>query len=168
MQKEAVLENLVLQYEGYFNIERPFLHDGREFLFYGRFIQRQEKYVLVRRATLYAFETHEHVFVVSADELDDATFEDLSNFITHAEADFVEPNPEHMFSYITLIILCGHITESAREALRRFHFTKNYKLSTQGYSTVRIGAVELPSERVETNKAGRKDVKCVLERALRM
>lgn len=165
MRQQEMLDRLIEQYEGFFDIQRPFEHDGRSFLAYAHFQQYQEKYVLVRRAKMFGFETHEHAFFAAVDRLDLPVWEDYKRFIMEAERDFVKPHKEHMYSYMTLLLLAGSVEEDAAADLARMKYTKNYKFSVEGYSTVRVAAVDLGKESFVVNRQAR-DLKKVLGRAL--
>lgn len=164
MQFETYLDNLIAQYEGYFDIQRPHVFAGSEVLAYARFMQRTAKYMLTRQAQLYATEVFEHVFFVYAPNLDEAAFSREKERILAAEQEYVKPNSDHMYSYITLILICGHIEEPVKQQVRRTRFTKNYRFGVQGYSTVRIAAVDLGDGTFVLNRQG-KELKPVLTRA---
>ncbi len=166
-QLQNILDNLLLQYEGYFDIEKPHTYGNRVILAYAHFVQRMEKYVLVHKAKLYATEAYEHVFFVHAPHLSLSTWESEKTFITQAEKDYVVPHSEHMYSYMTLVLLCDKIDEEVKRKLRSFHYTKNYKFSLHGYSAVRVAAMDLSSGQIFTNRPG-KEIKKVLENALHM
>lgn len=164
---QDVLDNLMKQYEGYFNVEIPHTYGNRVLLAYAQYIQRMEKYVLVRKAQLYATESNEHVFFVHAPHLNDATWEAEKTFIIDAEKDYVVPHSEHMYSYMTLILLCDHIDPDVKKKIKRTSYTKNYKMSMHGYSMVRVAALDLSDESIVVNAQG-KEIKKVLEKALHM
>ncbi len=164
---QEVLDNLILQYEGYFNIERPHIYGDREILAYAQYTQRMEKYLLVQRAQLYATESYEHVFFIHVAHLDETTWEKEKSIAIQAEKDYVVAHNEHMYSYITLVLLCDTIDDDVVKAIRRMHYTKNYKFSIQGYSTVRVAAMDLSNDTIVTNARGR-EIRKVLENALHM
>ncbi len=164
MQLDTYLDNLIAQYEGYFDIQRPHVFAGSEILAYARFMRRTTKYMLTKQAQLYATEVYEHVFFVYASNLDEAAFAREKARIIAAEQDYVQPNADHMYSYITLLLICGHIEESVKQQIRRTKYTKNYKFGVQGYSTVRIAAADLGDGTLVLNRQG-KELKPVLERA---
>lgn len=164
MQLETYLDNLIAQYEGYFDIQRPHVFAGSEILAYARFTRRTTKYMLTKQAQLYATEVFEHVFFVYASNLDEAAFAREKERIIAAEQEYVQPNADHMYSYITLILLCGHIEEPVKQQVRRMRYTKNYRYGIQGYSTVRIAAVDLGDQTFVLNRQA-KELKAVLTRA---
>ncbi|MDR1619371.1 MAG: hypothetical protein LBS18_01715 [Clostridiales bacterium] len=166
-QLQSVLDNLILQFEGYFDIEKPHAYGDRVVLAYAHFTQRMEKYVLVHRSKLYATESNEHVFFVHDRRLDEATWEAEKSFITQAERDYVIPHSEHMYSYMSLVLLCESIDDKVKKLIKRFSFTRNYRFTLHGYSTVRVAALDLSDETIVTNRRG-KGMKKVLENALHM
>ncbi len=161
----TMMERLVEQYEGFFDLTIPFKHDDFNFLAHGHYYQQQERYVLVRSAKMYGFEVHEYVFFVESAHLTMSEWIRYRDFIKNAEKDFVKPHKEHMYSYMTLMLLCENIDDDVRKSLKRFHYTKNYRFSLDGYCAVRVAAADLSSEKAYTNMQGR-DLKKVLERAL--
>ncbi|MDL2218560.1 hypothetical protein LJC27_07870 [Christensenellaceae bacterium OttesenSCG-928-M15] len=164
---QDIIDNLLKQYEGYFNIERSHMFGGREAVAYARFEQRMAKYVLVKRAQMYAYETNEHVFFVFEDHLDNLKWEFEKKRIIEAEKDYVQPHKEHMYSYMTLVLLANTIDESVKKEIKKLRYTKNYRWSLHGYSTVRVAAAELSSEEVFANVRG-KELQKVLDTALHM
>lgn len=164
---QDILDNLVLQYEGYFDTERPHIFAGKQIALYARYTQRVEKYVLVRRAQLFATEINEHVFFVHVPYLDASAWAFEIERAKQAESAYVKPHIEHMYSYITLVLLCDGVEEAVKKQVRRLRYTKNYKFSTHGYSTVRVAVLNLGDETIVTNSSG-KEVKKVLEKALHM
>lgn len=164
---QTVLDNLILQYEGYFNIEQPYTYGNRVILAYAHFVQRMEKYVLVQRAKLYATESFEHVFIVHASNLSEEVWEAEKTFIINAESDYVAPHSEHMYSYMTLILLCDHIDEAVKHKIKRLRYTKNYHMALHGYSTVRVAALDISNDMIITNAQG-KELRKVLDNALHM
>lgn len=166
-QLQNVLDNLMLQYEGYFNIEKPYTYGNRVILAYAQYIQRMEKYVLVRKAKLYATESNEHVFFVYVPHLDMNNWEAEKSFICNAEKDYVVPHSEHMYTYMTLVLLSDKIDDDVKKKIKRTQYTKNYKLALEGYSTVRVAALDLSDESIVANSMG-KEIKEVLSRALHM
>lgn len=164
---QDILDNLLAQYEGYFNIERPHSFAGEAIPAFAHYTQRISKYVLVKRAQIYATETHEYVFFVSREHLDMEAWEFEKKRIIQAENDYVQPHQEHMYSYVTLVLLCETIDADVKREMRKLRFTKNYKFAVQGYSTVRLAAIELSTEEILTNARG-KELKQVLSTALHM
>ena len=164
MQIEPYFSNLLAQYEGYFDIQRPHMFGGSEILAYGRFMRRTARYMLSKQAQLYATEAFEHVFFVYVPKLDEAAFLREKERILTAEQHYVQTNSEHMYSYITLILLCESIEEPVQHLIRRLHFTKNYRFGIQGYSTVRLAAVNLGEQSFVLNGQA-KELKTVLQRA---
>ena len=165
-QLQATIENLLQQYEGYFTITRPHCFAGNEIPAYAYFTQKIEKYILVRRAQLYAIETNEHVFIMDAKELTPAVWEREKQRLLQAEKDYVRPNRDHMCSFITLVLLCGSIDTGVQKEIQRLRYTKYYKAGIWGYSTVRVAAIDLTREKFVLNRQA-KVIRKVMERALR-
>ena len=165
MENFNLMDRLIDQFRCYFDVEQPYSIAGFDFAAYAHYYQNQQKYVLVRRAKLYGLEMHEHVFFLEVELLTQSVWESLKAFIIAAEKDFVKPHSEHMYSYMTLLLVCGSIEAAVKEDIRKTKYTKNYKFSLYGYSTVRVGAMDVSDETIFTNWPGR-DLKRVFRQAL--
>lgn len=164
-QPHEILSKLIAQYEGYFDIEQPHIYGNKEIPAYAHYRQRTERYMLSKKAQLYATEIDEHVFFVHIPYLDKTTWETEKNLVINAERDYVVPHSEHMYSYITLILLCDGLDNQITGDIRKLRYTKNYKFSLHGYSTVRIAVLDIKSGSIFTNSRG-KELRKVLEYAL--
>ena len=67
----------------------------------------------------------------------------------------VHPSKEHMFSYITLIVLADTIDPEAVRLIRKTRIRKNYLLTLHGWMEYHIAAMEISSNRFYSNPAGR-------------
>lgn len=160
--RQSILERLRAAYSVWFDVSDG---EGPESLFC-QFHSRSEKYVLVKRAQLWAAENNEYVFIYSTPYLGSAEWQ---RFTEHALAEgqkHVVPHREHMYSYITAIILADDMDLSIIKDVRRIRFTKNYKFSLHGWSTLRVAALDVGKGAVYSNRQG-KPVGKFLKKTLR-
>ena len=93
------------------------------------FHRRDEAYVLHRKATLWAAETHEYVQVHCLPRLDMAAWERIRDGALAWGQERIRPHDEHMASYVSVIILCR----------------KSFWLGLRGWMRLRALALILPS-----------------------
>ena len=92
------------------------------------FHRRDEAYVLHRKATLWAAETHEYVQVHCLPRLDMAAWERIRDGALAWGQERIRPHDEHMASYVSVIILC-----------------RSFWLGLRGWMRLRALALILPS-----------------------
>ena len=83
------------------------------------FHRRDEAYVLHRKATLWAAETHEYVQVHCLPRLDMAAWERIRDGALAWGQERIRPHDEHMASYVSVIILCRSWHQDAAAAVER-------------------------------------------------
>lgn len=160
--KHLVLKRILAAHEQWFDVRRGYEYAGRTFPGYAEFHSCGEKYVLVKSAKLWEVDTHEYLFFVLADALDETQVRDLVSFMEHDGLKKVVPKPNHMSSAISLVIVADSCTQEAAKAVRKTRFRKNFALGIRGWADLRVAAADLSANRVITNAAG-KQLKTTLE-----
>lgn len=162
--RTLIVEKLIDSYRSYFDVEHcgdiGFLSATAEYH------SRTSRYVLVKRAQLWAAENHEYAFFYSVQSLDGGTFSEIQRHAVEEGLKRITPHSEHMFSYITAIVVADSIAPDTAGEIKRCRFRKNFKFSLHGWTQLRVAVVDLERDDVETNNAG-KDVgkflkKCVM------
>ena len=100
-----MLKRILAAHEQWFDVRRGYEYAGRIFPGYAEFHSYGEKYVLVKSAKLWEVDTHEYLFFVLADALDETQVRDLVSFMEHDGLKKVVPKPNHMSSAISLVIV---------------------------------------------------------------
>lgn len=127
---------------------------------------RDEGYVLVKSAKIWAAESNEYVYVFSAPSLDRDT---VCRCIDHALAEGgakIKPHPEHKNSFIIAVFVADKIDPDARTEINKRKFDKSYKMGFQGWSALKTAAVDIEKEMITVNKAG-EDQKKFFKKLLR-
>lgn len=153
------LTQLLQQYEPYFDITT---YDDMPLKSQCVFHSRSEKYVLSKKAQLWAAETNEYLYLFSVPVLTTDTFITCRDQALARGMALVKPHREHMYSYITAIILYDAAEEDALQALQRYKKSQNFKFSLHGWMEYRIAAVNVHTHAISANKSG-KDVKQFLQ-----
>ncbi|MDO4581518.1 MAG: hypothetical protein Q4B96_02900 [Bacillota bacterium] len=161
----VLLEQLLASYAANFDIERTLFIEGLPFAAAAEFHSRAEKYVLTKSARLWAAENHEYTFFALFTHLDMAAWQQYADAALHEGRRRIKPHPEHMCSYISLVILADTIDDEVKKALRTIRYHKSFKFSFYGWSEFRVAAAELSANRTYANRAGR-EVAAGLEKLL--
>ena len=152
--RTGLLDKLRESYEYYYDITEGDAGTGLPMLYSAAFHVRSEGYVLIKKAKIWAAETNEYAYVFSVPVLDAET---ASKCIDYALADGfpkIEPSPEHRESYIIAVFVADVIEAEALKIIRSRKFYKSFRFGLQGWSALKIAAVELEKELISTNKAG--------------
>lgn len=161
-EKHLVLKRILAAHERWFDVQREYEYAGRTFPGYAEFHSYGEKYVLVKRAKLWEVDTHEYLFFVLADRLDETQVRDLVSFMENDGLKKVVPEPNHMSSAISLVIVADSCTQEAERIVRKARFRKNFAFGIRGWADLRIAVADLSTKSVITNAAG-KQLKQTLE-----
>lgn len=162
MNSADYLDRLLLKYSGTFDIYQPYTILGREYPAYGYFFSHVEKYVLVRKANMWSADTYEHVLFADPEELTETHLQEYRR----AVEEYIEPTlilkgeklpePNHMYSYITIAIVTGKaLSPDVEKAVKKFKFEKSYMHSIRGYSQARMVVASMEDQKVRTNSMGR-------------
>lgn len=157
-----VLERLLAAHEAFFDVTRNYEYAGRCFGGYAEFHSLGEKYVLTKKAKLWEVAAHEYLFFQEVDRLDEATFDDCLEFMKAKATQKVQPKPNHMTSYVSLVIIAKSADPAVVKRLRRTSYHKTYKFGFQGWAELRLCLVDLAERQVATNSMG-KTMKPLLE-----
>lgn len=160
--KEDVLSKLLRAHSSYYNVFDEHEHAGRVFPGYAEFHSHGEQYVLIKRAKLWEIDNHDYLFFDLADVLDVEKVGQYIQFMQEHAIKKVNPQPNHMSSNLSLIVIADSVDDDAARLLKKTRFRKNFKLGLEGWTDLRLAVVDLSGRRVVTNGAG-KDMKQILE-----
>ena len=165
LTREPLIQRLLDQYTAYYDITR--IQDDSPLQATCFFHSRNEKYVLTKRAQLWAAENHEYLYLFSLSELNEDTYAHCRDTALSMGMEQIHPHPEHMYSYITAVILCDRSDPDTLAALQRFKKSQSFKLSLHGWMEFRIAAVDLSTAEVFTNRKG-KDLQKFLRKVIEL
>lgn len=156
-----LLDRLLAAHEAWFDVERGRTLAGRTFPGYAEFHSYGERYVLSKRAKLWEVANHEYIFFDTVDRLEGGAFADMVAFMETEALAVVHPEPNHMSSNLSLVVVADAVDPDVERAVRRTRFRKNFKWGLWGWSDLRVAVVDLAGARsggqgrVLTNAAGR-------------
>lgn len=161
-EQHLVLERLLAAHEAWFDVERDVEYAGRSFEGYAEFHSYGEKYVLSKKRKLWEVEAHEYLFFKLVDHLDETAFTELLEYMKTEAVNKVNPGPNHMTSYVSLVVIAKEVDPATGRKLRLASHHKTYKFGFHGYAEFRLCAVDLAGQQVLTNAMG-KSMRQVLE-----
>jgi hypothetical protein len=125
--RPAILERLFDSYGAWYDVTPGDLGSGLplEALYMHRF--RKEKFVLSKKAKLWAVEANDYLYLFNTAKLDMYQAEACVSFSIENALPRVEPHSEHMYSFITTVFLADEIDQDALKFIRRRRFNKSYK-----------------------------------------
>ena len=157
------LEQLLNAYSYYFDIERDVTVEGGSFPATAFYHFREENYIATKAHVIYATEQHEYVYFYMTEHLDADDLRRQIELSREAGMGEIKPNGEHMFSYVTLVILADTIDPEAKKLLKKTRFRKNFRLALHGWMEYHIAAMECSTQSFLSNPAG-KEARKTLER----
>ena len=155
MTKETFLEKLLPSYQTYFDIQYNVNIDTRQYPAIAQFHSRSEKYVLVHSAKIWATEMNEYAYFAFEDVPTMDDFLSLKKDVLQLGLAQIKPHSEHMYSYVTLIIVADLLPEEIVKEIEKAKYHKTYLFSIYGWMHLRIAAVDLSNGKVYSNKRGK-------------
>ena len=116
---------------------------------------RSEKYVLSKKAKLWAVEVNDYLYLFSVPKLEKEQAEACVLFSIKDALPNVKPHKEHMYSFITAVFVADEAEYDALKLIKRRRFNKSYKLGIYGSSPLRTAALDIGQEKIVTNNMGR-------------
>ena len=157
---EKVVQGLKKACAAYYNIEE--IDDGTPLKALCAYHKRDSQYVLVKKAELWAAESHEYLYLWDVDCLDGAILEEIFRRTVADGEPRVKPHAQHMYTYLTAVALYSSAGPDVLERLKKLKKRREFKLSLHGWMEFRIAAVDLSNGEITANRAGKafaKDLK---------
>lgn len=162
---EQQLEKILSAYVGYYDITRDVPVGDLVFPALAEFHSRSEKYVLVKKAKLWAMEENEYVYFLLTDTLDIDAASHTIDLIREDGLGRITPHSEHMCSNVSMAVIANNVTPEAERLIGRYRFHKDFRLALHGWMEFRIAVLNRSNGKILKNPAGR-DVRDTLERYL--
>lgn len=166
-RSETVLEGLKKAYTAYFDIEE--INDGTALKARCDYHMRDSQYVLVKKAELWAAESHEYLYLWDAGCLDVPLTEEIFRRTLEDGEPRVKPHSQHMYTYLTAVALYDSAQPDALTQLKKLKKRREFKLSLHGWMEFRIAAVDLSTGEITVNRAGKalaKDLRRLTDRII--
>ena len=157
---QAAVEYFKRAYAAYYDVEP--VEDGTALKAVCAYHLRNSRYVLVKKAELWAAESHEYLYLWSLDSLTGENVDEIFRRVLEDGEPRVKPHAQHMHTHLTAVVLCDGADPRALAQLKKLKRRREYKLSLHGWMEFRIAAVDLSAVEVPANRSGK-----VLEKDLK-
>lgn len=151
--RSALEQRLLKAFAPHYDIDA--IEDGSSLKAACAFHSRDSQYVLSKKVELWAAEHHEYLYLFSLPHLDEAAVEEICQKTLDLGSPQVKPHAQHMYTYLTAVVLCDQADEQALRVLQKKKHRREFKLSLHGWMEFRIAAVDLSTDEISTNRAGR-------------
>lgn len=155
LKKEDFLLQLLSAHEAYYDVERNYQFANQIFPGYAEFHTHGEKYVISKRAKIWEADAHEYMFFLTADRVDSAFLQQWITFVTTQGLQKASPKPNHMTSYLSLVIVADQVEDFALSLIRRARFRKNFLFGIHGWADLRLIVIDLQKMQIYTNGQGK-------------
>lgn len=109
------------------------------------FHQRGEGYFLAERATLWAAESHEYLFIYRTERLDPPQWLTIRQDALARGRARIRPHDEHMVSYVSALVFCRELDTGTAGAIRRTRYSKSFWWGLRGWMRLRALALCVPT-----------------------
>ena len=153
--RSVILERLLDSYSAWYDVTRGDMGSGLPLkaLCIHRF--RKEKFVLSKKAKLWAVEANDYLYLFSIERLNKDQAEACVSFSIEDALPRVKPHSEHMYSFFTAVFVADEIEQDALKFIRRRRFNKSYKLGLYGSSPLKAAALDIGKGKIVANNMGR-------------
>lgn len=142
-KSELVLERLLAAHGAWFDVSRNVSVAGRAFRALAQFHSFGEQYVLVKRVKLWEAEEHEYMLFDVRDHIDVDAARSYVEFMKNEALELVKPEPNHMSSFRTLVVIANSASDEACTLFRKTSHRKNFMWGIRGWSDVRLALIDL-------------------------
>jgi hypothetical protein len=153
--RSAILDRFINSYQLSYDITNGDLASGLPLKALCQHHTRSEKYILSRKAKLWAVEVNDYLYLFSVPKLEKEQAQACVSFSIEDALPRVKPHNEHMYSFITAVFMADEAEKDALAFICRRRFTKSYKFGFHGSSPLKTAALDIVREKVVTNNMGR-------------
>lgn len=148
------LNKLLEAYSHLYDIDRDVAVEDFTYPATATYYLRDENYLISKQHVLSAVEQHEYVYFYLTDHLTAADLQAHMDLSKRVGLSRVKPGKEHMFSFVTLVVLANTIDPEAAKLIKKTRFRKNYRLTFHGWMEYHVAAMDVSANRFFSNPAG--------------
>ena len=153
--RSLILERLFDSYKAWYDVTSGDMGSGLPLKAICLHHSRSEKYVLSKKAKLWAVEVNEFLYLFSMQKLERNQAEQCVSFSIEDALPRVKPHKEHMYSFITTVFVADESEPDALDFIRRRKFNRSYRWGFHGTSPLKTVAFDIETERIVANNMGR-------------
>ncbi len=151
MTAAAALEKVLPLFTVYYTVTRE---TNAPFAAEASFSATDEHYAMYRSVKISEAASHEHLFFITADELNAANIGALAEAAWEEGLRRVIPGPNHRNTDISAILLADRVDPGAAAYIKKLRRSKSYKLMLHGWSNLRAIVIETSSGSMTCNRLG--------------
>jgi len=153
--RSAIVDRFLNTYRSSYDISNGDMGSGLPLEAVCQHHTRSEKYVLIKKARLWAVEVNDYLYLFSVPKLLREQAEACISFSIEDALPRVKPHNEHMYSFVTAVFLADEAEQDALKFIKARRFNKSYKLGIYGSSPLKTAALDIRQEKIVTNNMGR-------------
>lgn len=127
---------------------------GKMAALYSSFGMNAERKILGLVPTGGQSHAHEYRLLFAAPSLDEAGMDGWWTYVRQVESALVQPDADHVFSIVSLILVTERTDKALQKKLRRLASERKFNKPEAGWSSVRVAVVDLVARKVYTNRLG--------------
>lgn len=154
IEREKFLNTLADSFSAYYDLHMAEGEQELPLSFRADYFSRAERYWLTKNITIWGNETNEFAYVFSAPSFDQALAARCIDYALDEALPLVKPHKEHQYTNIKVILLADSVEQDVARYVKKRSFSKSYKFSLYGFSTLKSAIVDLGSQKTVTNSAG--------------
>lgn len=154
IERDKFLETLADSFEAYYDLHPAEGTSGLPLAFRADYHSRAERYWLSKNIPIWGNETNEFAYIFSAPSFDVEQAGKCIDYALESALPMVRPHKEHQYTNIKVILVADSVGGDTAGYVKKRSFSKNYKFSFHGFSTLKSAIVDLGTGKTVTNSAG--------------
>ena len=154
IDRSSFLDTLTDSYSAYYDIYRDEEITELPLAFRADYYSRAEKYWLSKNIPIWGNETNEFCYVFSAPSFDEELSKKCIDYALEDGLPRVKPHKEHQYTNIKVLLVADNFDKNIVKYIQRRKFSKSYRFSFYGFSTLKTAAVDLSEQKAFPNNAG--------------
>lgn len=152
--REELIDALERYFEAYYDVNKA-SEDSAPLRLRCDLHVNNQKYFLFKKNVMWEANCHEYVYIFSVPKLTDEMYRLCEQTAYEAGMRLVDPVPDHMYTYITCVIVADEAEPSAVRALKKCRIYKSFRFSLRGWMEFHTAVLDRSSGRAYTNRSGR-------------
>ena len=157
MQNDDYALLIVQRLEKYFDVLKNGTYNGRTYDITAQYHARENQTVLFKENVMDYYETNEICLISFRG--DPSFISTELSLLPAATVAAASPSRKHRSTTVTRVFVTDHAEKAAVRLVRRFHFSRAFRFYFWGYAESRTVLVDLSSQKVYSDFAGRQQRK---------
>ena len=156
MDYQTYLDNIENKLKAYFDIYRNYSIKGYEYDLFAKYHMKTERYILVKKAVIYAMENNEYCLIKHIDHIDEHKLNAFTSSLIEAIDELIKLDENHMSSIITgVLVTDNRPSDDVIRQVKKFKYHKGFAFGLRGWVDIRLIMVTMADNYIVTNKKGK-------------